>query len=170
MRGNENAEVAAPEVAGEVLSVQADKKSLAAEGAETEERPDADAPQSRRPAALGGKQAKVVVALLAEGVHLGVEGAIVGLLVEGQPVHSGFDHLPVARLLHRVDLDGDGGEEVADALRRRRQELIVDRPRRFAGDQQDMAEPPVVQHLRLPLDLVEGQSLPRHLVVALKPQ
>ncbi len=159
-----DADLAAPEVPREVQGVQAGEERLAAEVSESLQEADADAPQAGGAAALRGEQAEVVVALLAEGVQLLVEVAVVGLLVNGQPVDAGIDHAGVAVGLHRVNLDRHGTEERLDAAHGRLQFVVAEGARRLAGDEEDVAKPLVVQHPGVALDFVEAQRAARHLV------
>ncbi len=97
-------------------------------------------------------------------MHFFVKRAVVGFLVDGQAVDPGVDHLAVARGFHRIDFDGDGAEQWPDVLDAGRQKIVVHRLGRLPGNQQDVAESQIVQHLGFAPEFIERQGAARNLI------
>src|SRR5690242_6236495 len=74
---------------------------------QTNQRADAEPSKSRRVSALGTIKAKIEIALGASRVHLGIDTAIVSLLVNDETFGAGLDNRHVIFRFHRTHLDGD---------------------------------------------------------------
>src|SRR5260370_23289011 len=77
--------------------------------AQAEKRGYADSPKARRVSALRSFQAPIEVSLGAGGVHLGIDGAIVSLLIDHQTVGARLRNGPVFLGLHRADFEREAG-------------------------------------------------------------
>ena len=108
---------------------------------QTIERADAQPAEAGSVGALGGFQAPVKITLRTGGMHFGVDGAVVGFLINDQPVRTCGHERPVIFGLHGADFQRDArpiGVQGGDAVA---QVIIGNKLGMFAGHEQQIAEP-----------------------------
>ena len=89
----------------------AERERLVFPISQTEQCSDADAAEAARVGALRAVEPPVEILFRAGGVQSLIDRAIVGSLIDDEPLRAVRDDLGVWLVLHRADLDGQRGNE-----------------------------------------------------------
>ena len=132
--GEGDGEAGLPAMLVEVLEVGGEAEGLEPPVAKAEEGADADAAEAALVTALRAGKAPLEVFFGPGGVHFGIEGAVIGLVINDEAFSAGFDHALVVRGLHGADFDADGGDEVPDGADALFEVAVADEFWVLAGD------------------------------------
>ena len=128
---------------------------------EAEQCADADAAEAGLVAALGAVEPPIEILLWPGEVHSRIGLAVVGFLINDEPLGSGCDERCVIGSLHRRDLDREGGHERTKALEAHFDVGAGDEFRVLAGDEKDVTKTFLDEVSGFSFDLVdlEGDAL-----------
>src|SRR6056297_1986154 len=143
-------------------------ESLAHKIPQTQKGPNADTAHSRFSGAIRSFETVAVVTLFPIRMKVSIEFRIVGLLIQGEPIHSGINDLGVTICIHGVDLNTDGAEQRLNALDRLYQILVVCEFGRFSGEEKNVAETVIVDDACFLLDLIHAQGCARNLIACIE--
>ena len=144
-----------PAVPQQVLCVGGEAEGLAPPVAQPEQCPDAEPPEPGRVGTLRRLNPPVEVTLGAGGVHVSVNVAVVGFLINNQSLRSGLDERLVFLSLHRADLKRDRRHGIAQRRDAVGKVAAGDELGMLAGDEQDVAEAVLGECLRLAHDFID---------------
>ena len=96
-----------------VLRVGSETDRFAPPIAQAVKRPDSQPPKAGLMCALRGFEPPVEISFWTGGVHVGVDLAVVGFLIDDQPLGAGLDERSVLPGFHRADLKRDGRDGLA---------------------------------------------------------
>jgi hypothetical protein len=99
-------------------------------------------------------------------VQVGIHGAVVGFLINDQPLGAGLHDGLVLDAFHRADLERNAGHLLAQGAHARGQVIARDKLRVFTRDEQEVAETLGRQRARLAAHLVHGQGHTQDRIVA----
>ena len=154
-------ELGFPADALEVFEVGGEGEGFEFPVGEAEQRADADAAEACFVAALGAVEPPIEILLWPGEVHARVGLAVVGLLINDQPLGPGCDEGRVVGSLHRRDLDRERGHERTKALKAHFDVGAGDEFRVLAGDEKDVAKTFLDEVPGFSFDLInlEGDAL-----------
>ena len=164
--GQRNRHVRLPAVAQQVGRMGRDADGFESPVREPVKRADPETPESRRVGAFGCAETPFKIPLRTGGVHLRVNLAVVGFLVNHQPVRSRRDQRPVIRRVHRPDLERNAGPfrvQCGDAFPKI---PVGNKLGMLARHQQEVAESLGLERAGFPQHLVHGQRHPKNRIVA----
>lgn len=101
-----------PAIAKEVIGVGGDAECFESPIAEAIERADAETAEASVVGAFGSFEAPIEIALGSGGVHIGINGAVVGFLINDEALSADFDDGAILGGFHRTDFEGDAGDFV----------------------------------------------------------
>ena len=130
-------------------------EGLAPPVAQPEQCPDAEPPEPGRVGTLRRLNPPVEVTLGAGGVHVSVNVAVVGFLINNQSLRSGLAERLVLLSLHRADLKRDRRHGIAQRRDAVGKVAAGDELGMLAGDEQDVAEAVLGECLRLAHDFID---------------
>ena len=107
-RGRAHSDLRLPAVFQQIFDVRGERDRFIPPGRQTEERADAEPAKPGGVSALGAIQPPVEIAFRPGGVHLGINAAIVGFLVNDEAVRAGGDERLVIFGFHRPDFEREG--------------------------------------------------------------
>ena len=135
----------------------AERQRLGAPIRQPEQRADADPAEAAGVSALRTVEPPVEVFLRAGGVQFLIDRAVVGFLIDHEPLRTVGDDFRVVGVLHRPDLDGQRGDERLERVQALLEIAVGDEFRVLAGHQQQVAEAAGVQMARLGHHLADAQ-------------
>lgn len=153
----------------EELQVGGEGESFPAPVGEAEEGADTDAAESAGIGAFGAFEAPFKVLLGAGGVEFAVGFLVIALLVDDEAFRAGLDELGVLVVLHRSDLDAEGGNERFEGIDAFLEIAVGDEFRVFSGHEEDVSEPLGVEVAGFLDDLIDGQGRAEDGVISGKP-
>ena len=166
--GEGDGEAGLPAMAEEVVEVGREGERFVSPVGKAEESPDPDATEAAEVGALGAIEPPVEVLFGARGVEGFVGVEVVGFLVNDEAFGSVIDEVAVLIVFHRPDFDPDGGDEGLEGVDAFLKVAVGDELRVFAGHEEDIAEPEVVEVLCFGHDLGDGQGGAQDGIIARK--
>ena len=128
-----------------IFEVGGESESFGFPVGEPEESTDTDAAESTRVGTLGALEAPVEIFLGAGGVKLAVGFAVVGFLVNNEPLGTMIDEFAVLIIFHRAYFDRYRGDEGFDGIDTRLEISFGDKFGMFSCDQEDVSKAEAVE-------------------------
>ena len=147
----------APAGAVEVFEMRGQSEGLVAPIPEPEQRPDADAPESRGVTALGTIQSPVEILLRPKNMHLCIGRTVISLLVNHEPLRARLDKRAVFIGFHRGDLNRNRRNKPPQPLDAAPEISAGNEFRMFSRHEEDISEALGHQMSGLSLHLIDLQ-------------
>jgi hypothetical protein len=138
--GKRDGDLGLPAVAKEVIGVGSDADGFETPIAEAVESANAETTEAGVVGAFGSFETPIEIALRPGSVHIGVNCAVVGFLIDDEAFGAGFDDWAIFAGFHRANFEGDAGDFVVEGADAIGHVIGGNELRMFAGDEEDVAE------------------------------
>src|SRR4029077_6422215 len=138
--GKRDGDLSFPAVAKEVIGMSRDAEGFEAPIAEAVESADAETTEAGSIGAFGSFETPIKIALGPGSVHIGVNSAVVGFLIDDEAFSAGFDDWAILVGLHGADFEGDARDFVVESADAIGHVVGGNKFGMFAGDEEDVAE------------------------------
>jgi len=135
-----NGELSFPAVAQQVISMRGDAERFETPIAEAVKGADAETSETGVVRAFGSFETPIEIALWSCGVHIGVDRAIVGFLIDDEPFGASLDDRAIFVGLHGPNFEGDARDFVVETTHAIGHVVGGDEFRMFARNEKDIAE------------------------------
>jgi hypothetical protein len=167
--GKGKGELSFPAMAEEILGVGGEADGFMPPLGHAIKSADAEAPESRGVSALRGFETPIKIAFGPGGVHVLIDGAIVGFLINDEAFGAGLNQGTVAIGIHGADFERDARNFVLQRGDAIAEVIGGDEFRMFTSDEQEIAKALFLESAGFAQDFFDRKGDAQNGVVARKP-